>query len=91
MISSIAPVSALLLATSFHENEKLRNSGCEYITAIYGFQAECLQKYGNQRVWQMFTDVFDYLPIAAIIDNKVFAVHGGLSPTIHQISDIKQI
>lgn len=35
--------------------------------------------------------MFDYLPIAAIIDQKVFCVHGGLSPTLHHISDIKQI
>ena len=39
----------------------------------------------------MFTDLFDYLPIGAIIDNKVFCVHGGLSPTIHHIDDIKAI
>jgi serine/threonine-protein phosphatase PP1 catalytic subunit len=31
------------------------------------------------------------LPIGAIIDEKVFAVHGGLSPTLHLISDIKSI
>ena len=39
----------------------------------------------------MYTDVFDFLPIAAIIVNKIFAVHGGLSPTIQAIDDIKLI
>jgi serine/threonine-protein phosphatase PPG1 len=42
-------------------------------------------------VWQLFTDLFDYLPIAAIIDESVFCVHAGLSPTIQHISDIKEI
>ena len=39
----------------------------------------------------MFTDLFDYLPIGAIIDNKVFCMHVGLSRTIHHIDDIKAI
>ena len=42
-------------------------------------------------MWQLFTDVFDYLPVGALIDDKVFAVHGGLSPTLHQVDDIKHI
>ena len=67
------------------------NHETRQITAIYGFQMECQQKYGSPRVWSMFTDVFDYLPIGAIIDDRLFAVHGGLSPTIQQIDDIKQI
>ena len=35
--------------------------------------------------------MFDYLPIGALIDQGVFAVHGGLSPTLHQVDDIKHI
>jgi diadenosine tetraphosphatase ApaH/serine/threonine PP2A family protein phosphatase len=43
---------------------------------------ECQTKFNNLTVWEDFTDMFDYMPIAATIDNTVFAVHGGLSPSI---------
>ena len=33
----------------------------------------------------MFNDVFDYLPLGAIVDDKVFCIHGGLSPHIRTI------
>lgn len=44
------------------------NHETRQITQIYGFYTECQSKYGNAKVWQAFTDVFDYLPIGAIID-----------------------
>ena len=39
-------------------------------------------------MWQQFTDLFDFLPISAIIDQKIFCVHAGLSPSLQNISDI---
>ena len=42
-------------------------------------------------MWQYFTDLFDFLPIAAVIDQKIFCVHAGLSPTILNIDDINSI
>jgi len=67
------------------------NHETRQITTVYGFYTECQRKYGNPSVWQYFTDAFDYFPIAALIENNIFCVHGGLSPSIHSIDGVKEI
>lgn len=42
-------------------------------------------------MWQLYTDLFDYLPIAAIIDDRIFCVHAGLSPSLQNVDDINAI
>jgi serine/threonine-protein phosphatase 4 catalytic subunit len=42
-------------------------------------------------VWRYCTEIFDYLPLSAIIDEKIFCVHGGLSPTINSLDEVKQL
>jgi serine/threonine-protein phosphatase 2A catalytic subunit len=38
---------------------------------VYGFYDECHRKYGNANVWKLFTDLFDYLPVTALVDGQV--------------------
>lgn len=38
---------------------------------VYGFYDECLKKYGSVSVWRYCTEIFDYLSLSAIIDNRV--------------------
>ncbi|KTW27137.1 uncharacterized protein T551_03131 [Pneumocystis jirovecii RU7] len=61
------------------------------VTQTYGFYTECIRKYGSANVWHHFTNMFDFLTLSVIIDNKIFCVHGGLSPSIHSIDQIKII
>ena len=60
------------------------------INRIYGFYDECKRRY-NIKVWKHFVDLFNCLPIAACIDDKIFLVHGGLSPELKNMDDIKKI
>lgn len=47
------------------------NHECRQVTQVYGFYEECVRKYGSASAWKYCTDVFDYLPLAALIDSRV--------------------
>lgn len=66
------------------------NHECASINRIYGFYDECKRRY-NIKLWKIFTDCFNCLPIAAIIDDKIFCMHGGLSPELSNMEQIRRI
>lgn len=67
------------------------NHESRQVTMVYGFMDEINQKYGNQNPWRLFMDVFDLFPIAALIDEKILCIHGGLSPLIRTVDKIRSI
>ncbi|VDM91780.1 unnamed protein product [Litomosoides sigmodontis] len=66
------------------------NHECASINRIYGFYDECKRRY-NIKLWKTFTDCFNCLPVAAIIDEKIFCCHGGLSPDLQSMEQIRRI
>lgn len=45
----------------------------------------------NIKLWKTFTDCFNCLPVAAIVDEKIFCCHGGLSPDLQSMEQIRRI
>ena len=50
-----------------------------------------MRKYGSANVWRFSTDLFDYMPLSVLVDGNVFGVHGGLSPEVAGLDDIRCI
>merc|ERR1719150_3353816 len=66
------------------------NHECASINRIYGFYDECKRRY-SPRLWKRFTDCFNCLPVAAIVADKIFCMHGGLSPELKSFDQIKKL
>ncbi|CAI8603066.1 unnamed protein product [Vicia faba] len=66
------------------------NHECASINRVYGFYDECKRRY-NVKLWKTFTDCFNCLPVAALIDEKIICMHGGLSPELNNLNQIKNL
>lgn len=86
--------SALVLAYKIKYPENFfcirGNHECAAINRIYGFYDECKRRY-SIKLWKTFTDVFNCLPVAACVDDKILCVHGGLSPELTELQQINRI
>jgi len=66
------------------------NHECASINRIYGFYDECKRRY-NIKLWKTFTDCFNTLPVAALVDGKIFCCHGGLSPDLQNMDQVRKV
>lgn len=55
------------------------NHESRILTQTFGLYDECLRKYGSLNAWRYITESFDFLPLSALIDEKIWCVHGGIA------------
>ena len=61
------------------------------VSRTYGFYNECQCKFNDLTIYQKCCDLFNYLPVAATIDDRIFAAHGGLSPSVSLLDQLDAI
>ena len=62
------------------------------VNAVYGFRAECLRRCRDgQAVWAAVNRVFEWLPVAALVDDCVLCVHGGIGEQLQSLQQLKDL
>jgi len=90
---SIETISLLLAyKTQYPDNFFILRGNHESagINRIYGFYDECKRRY-SIKLWKVFSDVFNCLPVSALIDEKILCMHGGLSPDLQDVQQISEL
>lgn len=58
------------------------------VCKVYGFYDECKKRL-SVKSWKLFCNLFDHLPLSAIIDKKILCMHGGISKELVNVSQLK--
>ena len=67
------------------------NHEFSHINRVYGFYEEILATGESELTWEYFQEVFYYMPLAAVLYDSIFCVHGGLSPSLVQIRRLEMV
>jgi diadenosine tetraphosphatase ApaH/serine/threonine PP2A family protein phosphatase len=88
-------VISLLIALKVKYKDRLHlirgNHESRSCTTMYGFYDECIRKYGSATVWKKLTELFDCMPVSALVGGKIMCMHGGLSPDMDMIDKLNNI
>ncbi|KAM1001603.1 hypothetical protein TB2_007965 [Malus domestica] len=64
------------------------------INALFGFRIECIERMGENDgiwAWTRFNQLFNYLPLAALIEKKIICMHGGIGRSINSVEQIEKL
>uniref|UniRef100_A0A2N9GJU6 Serine/threonine-protein phosphatase n=1 Tax=Fagus sylvatica TaxID=28930 RepID=A0A2N9GJU6_FAGSY len=64
------------------------------INALFGFRLECIERMGENDgiwAWTRFNQLFNYLPLSALIEKKIICMHGGIGRSIHSVEQIEKL
>ncbi|CAL4902985.1 unnamed protein product [Urochloa decumbens] len=64
------------------------------INALFGFRLECIERMGESDgiwAWTRFNQLFNYLPLAAMIEKKIICMHGGIGRSINTVEQIEKL
>lgn len=62
----------------------------DFMTNVTFLFIQGKRKY-NLKLWKLFSDVFNVMPVSALIDEKILCMHGGLSPQLENLEQILKI
>ena len=87
-IETFSYLACLKLLYPGHVTLLRGNHEARQVNGTYGLYDECISKYGHGGIFRALNEVFDLLPIAAIVNDSILCVHGGLSPSIKFVEQI---